>query len=157
MRIDLVLNSRETVWEIQPGETLLDALRRQDCLSVKRGCETGDCGACTVLLDGEPVNACVVAAARVRGHMVTTLEGLRDDSLMRRLQEAFIAGGAIQCGYCTPGMLVSVYALLREGGRLDASAVREALSGNLCRCTGYLKPVQAVLQVWQQQAGQGEP
>jgi aerobic-type carbon monoxide dehydrogenase small subunit (CoxS/CutS family) len=154
MKIELVLNTVATTWEIQPGETLLDALRRYGCLSVKRGCETGDCGACTVLLDGEPVNACVVAAARAQRHLVTTLEGLREDPLMQDLQAAFIAGGAIQCGYCTPGMLLSVYALLREGGRLDAAMVRDALSGNLCRCTGYLKPVQAVLEAWQTQGGE---
>ena len=157
MNIELNLNGTPVGWQIEPGERLLDALRRYGCWSVKRGCETGDCGACTVLLDGEPVNACVVAAARARGHLVTTLEGLRDDLLMLRLQEAFIEGGAIQCGYCTPGMLLSLYVLLREEGHLDSVAVREALSGNLCRCTGYLKPVQAVLQVWEQKSGEVDP
>ncbi len=155
MNIELVLNTVATTWEISPGETLLEALRRFGCLSVKRGCETGDCGACTVLLDNEPVNACVVAAGRVRGRVVTTLEGLQADPLMNRLQEAFVTCGAIQCGYCTPGMLVSMYALLKEGGRAEAGAVRDALSGNLCRCTGYLKPVQAVLAVWENMAQEG--
>ena len=156
MKIELVLNTVATTWEISPGETLLEALRRFGCLSVKRGCETGDCGACTVLLDNEPVNACVVAAGRVRGHMVTTLEGLQADPLMNRLQAAFVAGGAIQCGYCTPGMLLSTYALLKEGKEAKDDAVRDALSGNLCRCTGYLKPVQAVLAVWEDMAREGD-
>jgi len=151
MRIDLILNAVATTWEIAPGETLLDALRRYGCLSVKRGCETGDCGACTVLLNGEPVNACVVAAGRVREHRITTMEGLCEDPLMQRLQEAFVVGGAIQCGYCSPGMLLSMYVLLKEGGSVDVTTIREALSGNLCRCTGYVKPVQAVLLAWEEQ------
>jgi len=149
VKIDLFLNGSASAWEIEPGETLLAALRRYSCLSVKRGCESGDCGACTVLVDGQPVNSCVMAAAGVRGHRVATMEGLRFDPLMQRLQECFLAAGAIQCGYCTPGMLISVYALLKAGGELDEATVREALSGNLCRCTGYLKPVQAVLAAWE--------
>lgn len=149
MQIELTLNAQPTTWEIAPGEHLLDALRRYGCLSVKRGCETGDCGACTVLFDGQPVNACVVAAARARGQRIDTMEGLRHDPLMRKLQETFVEAGAVQCGYCTPGMLISTYALLREGGRLDEAAVRHALGGNLCRCTGYVKPVEAVLAAWE--------
>ena len=152
MKIALVLNGVQTHWDIAPGESLLEAVRRHDCLSVKRGCETGDCGACTLLLDGEPVNSCVVAAGRVRGHRVTTMEGLREDPLMQRLQAAFVDSGAVQCGYCSPGMLLSMYVLLKEGRRVDAAAVRDALSGNLCRCTGYVKPVAAVLAAWEEGA-----
>jgi aerobic-type carbon monoxide dehydrogenase small subunit (CoxS/CutS family) len=152
MRIPLTLNGTAVEWWIEPGETLLDALRRHGCRSVKRGCETGDCGACTVLLDGQPVNSCVVLAARARGAEVRTLEGLRDDPLLQRLEHAFVAAGAVQCGYCTPGMLISMYVLLGEGGELDEEAVRHALSGNLCRCTGYVKPVRAVLAAWKEGA-----
>ncbi|MHB8078848.1 MAG: (2Fe-2S)-binding protein [Candidatus Krumholzibacteriia bacterium] len=145
MRIELTLNGAAAAWEIEPGERLLDALRRVGCVSVKRGCETGDCGCCAVLLDGEPVSSCVVAAARAQGRAVTTLEGLAGDPLLARLQAAFLAAGAVQCGYCAPGMLIVSWALLRAGGPLDESAVRHALSGSLCRCTGYEKPVRAIL------------
>jgi carbon-monoxide dehydrogenase small subunit len=104
-----------------------------------------------VLLDGQPVNGCVVAAARAHGHRVTTLEGLAADPLMQRLQAALVEHAGVQCGYCTPGMLVSLYHLLREcraaGTLPDDHAIREALSGNLCRCTGYVKPVAATAAV----------
>lgn len=145
MKIELTLNGAAAAWEIAPGERLLDALRRHGCVSVKRGCETGDCGCCAVLLDGEPAASCVVAAARARGRSVTTLEGLADDPLLARLQDAFLAEGAVQCGYCTPGMLLVAWAVLRAEGPLDEATVRHALSGTLCRCTGYVKPVRAIL------------
>ena len=151
MKIALVLNGREACWEAAPGATLLAVLRDEGLVAAKRGCETGDCGACTVLLDGQPVNSCVVAAARTHGHRVTTLEGLAGDPLMTSLQEALVAHAGVQCGYCSPGMLVSLYHLLREcraaGTRPGDHAIREALSGNLCRCTGYVKPVAAAAAV----------
>ncbi len=152
MKLELTLNGRPVVWEVHPGDQLLDALRAAGCVSVKRGCESGDCGSCCVLLDDEPVNSCVVPAPRVRGHAVTTLEGLRDDPLMQRLQQAFVDGGAVQCGYCSPGMLIVARDLVRRGGVLDEAAVRHALSGNLCRCTGYVKPVAAILSAWEVEA-----
>lgn len=145
MRIELTLNGAPATWEVEPGERLLDALRRGGCISVKRGCETGDCGCCAVLLDDEPVSSCVVAAARAQGRTVTTLEGLAGDPLLARLQAAFLAAGAVQCGYCAPGMLIVSWSLLRGGGAVDEAAVRQALSGSLCRCTGYEKPVAAIL------------
>lgn len=147
MNVEFQLNGRTVQWEVEPGETLLHALRRQGLLAAKRGCETGDCGSCTVLLQGQPVNSCVVAAARVRGRQLTTLEGLREDPLMIRLQTALAEHGAVQCGYCTPGMLISLYALLQEEDPPDEGAIRHALSGNLCRCTGYVKPIEAVVAV----------
>lgn len=171
MQIELELNGQVTGWEIAPGERLLDALRRHGLLAVKRGCETGDCGSCTVLLDDQPVNSCVVTAARAHGRRVFTLEGLRDEPLMRRLREAFVTAGAVQCGYCTPGMLITLFATIRAtdcaAGRdqtgadadagaeaeLDETALRHALSGNLCRCTGYVKPLAAardVLAAWRE-------
>jgi carbon-monoxide dehydrogenase small subunit len=111
------------------------------------GCETGDCGSCTVLLDGQPVNSCVVAAARVAGHRVTTMEGLLDDDLMIRLQTELVEQGAVQCGYCIPGMLISLYALMKKGPPIGEQEIRHALTGNLCRCTGYVKPVAAARAV----------
>ena len=147
MRLEFILNDTAVRWEVEPGENLLAALRRYGLYSVKRGCETGDCGACTVLVDGQPVNSCVVAAGYVAQRRVVTLEGLLADPLMVSLQDEFVAIGAIQCGFCSPGMLISAYVLLRAGGEVTESAVREAFSGNLCRCTGYVKPIAAVLAV----------
>jgi len=151
VKIALVLNGRNTEWEALPGATLLAVLRGEGLTAAKRGCETGDCGACTVLLDGQPVNSCVVAAARAHGRQVTTLEGLAGDPLLKQLQEALVEHAGIQCGYCTPGMLVSLLHLMREsratGAQPDDHAIREALSGNLCRCTGYVKPVAAAAAV----------
>jgi aerobic-type carbon monoxide dehydrogenase small subunit (CoxS/CutS family) len=156
VKIAVRLNGRDTEWEAPAGATLLAVLRDGGpnparMVSVKRGCETGDCGACTVLLDGQPVNSCVVAAGRVHGHDVTTLEGLAADPLMLRLQAALVEHAGVQCGYCSPGMLVSLYHLLREcrdaGVTPDDHSIREALSGNLCRCTGYVKPVAAATAV----------
>ncbi len=145
MRVTLTLNGAPAVWDVDPGERLLDALRRHRCVSVKRGCETGDCGCCTVLLDDEPAASCVVAAAAVEGRRVVTLEGLRDDPLLQRLQAEFLAAGAVQCGYCTPGLLLVAWAHLNAGAPAEESALRHALSGVLCRCTGYVKPLQAIL------------
>ena len=158
MKLELTLNGRPAAWEIAPGETLLDALRSHGVWSVKRGCETGDCGCCVALLDGQPVPTCVVAAARARGAAVTTLEGLAGDPVLEKLRAVFLSEGAVQCGYCTPGMLLVAWALVRDGARLDEVAVRQALSGSLCRCTGYVKPVRAILMAAQQlrvMAGRG--
>ncbi len=155
MKIAVNLNGRNVEWEAAPGATLLSVLRdgvqEPRMTSVKRGCETGDCGACTVLLQGMPVNSCVVAAARAHGATVTTIEGLVGDPLMTKLQAALVEHAAVQCGYCSPGMLVSLYHLLKEcraaGTTPDDHAIREALTGNLCRCTGYVKPVAAAAAV----------
>jgi len=151
VRLELTLNGSRARWEAAPGATLLAVLRDEGLVAAKRGCETGDCGACTVLLDGQPVNSCVVAAARAHGHRVTTLEGLGDDPLMQRLQTALVEHAGVQCGYCSPGMLISLYHLLREcrdfGVAPGEHEIREALSGNLCRCTGYVKPVAAAAAV----------
>ncbi len=147
MNIVFNLNGRETAREVAPGETLLEALRTWRVFSVKRGCETGDCGSCTVLLDGEPVNSCVVLAARAHGQQVTTMEGLLGDPLMIRLQTELVEYGAVQCGYCMPGLLISLYALMNQTEAVDEAAIRHALTGNLCRCTGYLKPVEAARAV----------
>ncbi len=147
MNISFNLNGMAVEWEIAPGQTLLEVLREMGQFSVKRGCETGDCGSCTVLLDSQPVNSCVVAAARIKGHQVTTLEGLLGDDLMIRLQTELVEQGAVQCGYCIPGMLISLYALMKQGPPIDEETIRHALTGNLCRCTGYVKPVEAARAV----------
>ena len=110
----------------------------------KVGCGHGECGACTVLLDGEPVNSCLVLAAQCEGSEVLTVEGLSKDGTLSSIQNAFVEAGAVQCGYCTPGMIISAYALLASNPSPSREEIEEAVSGNLCRCTGYVKIVDAV-------------
>jgi len=145
MRIYFELNGEQRYVEIEPGESLLALLRRLGMKSVKSGCEAGDCGACTVLVNGRAVRSCTTFAAQVRGKQVTTLEGLGDVENPHPLQEAFVEAGAVQCGFCTPGMILVAYELLSRNGEPSPEEVREAISGNLCRCTGYRKIVDAVL------------
>jgi len=144
MELKLFVNDRQKVFTIDPGEHLLDVLRREGYNSVKEGCREGTCGACVVLLDGRPVNSCLVPAARCQGRNVTTAEGLGDPDHLHPLQEAFIESGAVQCGYCTPGMLLSSKALLDDNPDPTDGEIRQALDGNLCRCTGYVKILEAV-------------
>jgi carbon-monoxide dehydrogenase small subunit len=145
MRIELRVNGepRETdVWE---GESLLFALRERLGLpGSKNACEQGECGSCSVLLDGTLVCACLVLAAQADGHEVTTVEGLAVDGRLHRVQQAFVDAGAVQCGFCTPGLVVATAALLEERPQPTDDEIREALSGNLCRCTGYAKIFDAV-------------
>ena len=130
---------------VRPSATLLDVLRQDLGLKgTKRGCDQGHCGACTVLLDGKAVNACLLLAVEAHGKKITTIEGLSSGDRLHPLQEAFVEGGAIQCGFCTPGMILSAKALLDEIREPSEEEIREALSGNLCRCTGYVKIVKAV-------------
>ena len=155
MHIAFTLNGHPVELDLAPETTLLEALREQlGLFSVKHGCETGECGACTVLLDGRPVSSCVMLAAQAAGHALETLEaagerpgqGWRATAGLDALQLAFVETGAIQCGYCTPAMIVAARALLAANASPSEDEVREAMSGVLCRCTGYLKPVQAVLR-----------
>lgn len=140
------LNGRRVSVEAASNRTLLDLLRVElGVTSVKRGCEQGECGACTVLLDGRPVNSCMVLAERVNWRRVTTIEGLEGEPLMAALRDAFMEEGAVQCGFCTPGMLISSYALLAENPRPTEEEVKTAIEGNVCRCTGYVKIIEAVL------------
>jgi carbon-monoxide dehydrogenase small subunit len=133
------------VLAVSPNLTLLQLLREKLALTgTKNGCEAGECGACTVLLDGEPVNSCMVLAVEVDGREVVTVEGLAQDGQLTTLQEAFIEHNAVQCGFCTPGMLISARALLQRNPDPTEDEVREALVGNLCRCTGYVRIVDAV-------------
>lgn len=146
MRLEFHLNGERVACEARDNQTLLDLLR--DGLwvkSVKKGCEQGECGACTVLLDGFPVTSCLVLSPQVEGRVVTTVEGLEADPIMVALREAFMEDGAVQCGFCTPGMLISSYALLRDNPEPSEDEVRTAIEGNICRCTGYVKIIEAVL------------
>jgi carbon-monoxide dehydrogenase small subunit len=143
--LKLKVNEEEFEIEVLPNRTLLDVIRNDLGLTgTKSGCETGECGACTVLLDGDPVNACLVLALQANGKSVTTIEGLSKGNRIDPLQETFITHGAIQCGFCTPGMILSAKALLDRKPKPEEIEIREALIGNLCRCTGYQKIVEAI-------------
>ncbi len=140
------LNGAAVSLDVVGTRRLLDALREDLRLTgTKEGCGEGECGACSVLIDGEVVDSCLVAVGQVEGREVTTVEGLADGGRLTALQQAFIEHGAAQCGICTPGMLLAAHALLQRATHLDAHAVREGLAGNLCRCTGYTKIIEAVL------------
>lgn len=146
MKVTFNLNNTKTECEVSSNNLLLDLLRNElGITSVKKGCEQGECGVCTVLLDGAPVNSCLVLSQRLEGRTVTTVEGLTGERLMQKLQSAFMEDGAIQCGFCTPGMLLSAYALLRANPKPSEHQVKIAIEGNLCRCTGYVKIIEAVL------------
>ncbi len=140
------LNGREVAFEGPGSRRLLDVLREDlHQTGTKEGCGEGECGACSVLIDGEVVNSCLVAAGQVEGCNVTTVEGLATNGALSPLQRAFIERGAAQCGICTPGMLLAAHVLLQRTRRPTGDQVREALAGNLCRCTGYTKIIDAVL------------
>lgn len=144
--IDITVNGRPRSAEVAASDTLLTVLREQFGLTgTKRGCNQGICGACTVLLDGVPVRACLSIAADCRDGEIETVEGLRQGLHLSPIQQALIEAGAIQCGYCTAGMTMSLTALLRTTPDPDVAAVRDAISGQLCRCTGYVKIVEAAL------------
>lgn len=146
MKVTFELNGKEVECETPQNRTLLDILRVDlGVTSVKKGCEHGECGVCTVLLDGMPVTSCMVLAPQVDGRSVTTVEGLVDEPVMVALRQSFMEDGAIQCGFCTPGMLISANALLKENPRPSAEEVKTAIEGNLCRCTGYILPIKAIL------------
>ena len=145
MKIALTVNGEPHETEIWPGESLLYALRERFGLpGSKNACEQGECGSCSVLLDGALVCACLVLAAQADGHEVVTVEGVADGDGLHRVQEAFAETGAVQCGFCTPGLIVATVDLLRRNGEPTDDEVREALSGNVCRCTGYAKIFDAV-------------
>jgi aerobic carbon-monoxide dehydrogenase small subunit len=146
--ITLNINSREYDLVIPANRTLTQVLRENLKLTgTKQGCEMGDCGSCTILMDGQPVNSCLVLAVEAEGHKIVTIEGLSDGEKLHPLQQAFIEHGSIQCGFCSPGMILSVKALLEKNPSPNPAEIREAISGNLCRCTGYQKIVEAVQSV----------
>ena len=144
MEVTLTVNGTRRTWEAEPGETLLELLRRKGCKSVKFGCGEGACGSCTVLLDGRPVNSCLILAATAAGTEVETVESLGSVDNPHPLQESFVEAGAVQCGYCTPGMILSASALLKKNPRPTEDEIKLALDGNLCRCTGYVQIIEAV-------------
>jgi carbon-monoxide dehydrogenase small subunit len=145
MRISLTVNGEASEADVWEGESLLTTLRdRLDLPGSKNACEQGECGSCSVLLDGELVCSCLVLAAQADGHEVVTVEGLAGDGSLHPVQEAFAETGAVQCGFCTPGFVVAAADLLRRIPEPTDDEIREALSGNLCRCTGYQKILDAV-------------
>lgn len=130
--------------DIEPGEVLLDTLRRAGFFGVKRGCNEGTCGACLVVVNGRAVNSCLLYTARAEGAMILTVEGLGRPGALHPIQRAFLDAGAVQCGFCTPGIIMAAYALLQENPSPTEDDIREGLAGNLCRCTGYVKYIEAV-------------
>ena len=144
MKMDFWLNNVHRQAEVQPDTLLLDLLRQMGCFSVKRGCETANCGLCTVLLEGRPVLSCSMLALRIQGKKVVTLEGMEKEA-----QEfgAFLAGeGAEQCGFCNPGFIMNVFAMLKELQDPDEEQIREYLAGNLCRCSGFVGQTRSILK-----------
>ncbi|MCK4488652.1 MAG: (2Fe-2S)-binding protein [Anaerolineales bacterium] len=145
--ISLFINGTEEQLQVPSNMTLLHALRdKLGFTGTKNGCEAGECGACTVLVDGEPMNSCLVLAVELNGREITTVEGLAENGKLTPLQQAFADLNAVQCGYCTPGMLMSATALLRRNPHPSETDIQEALLGNLCRCTGYQRIIDAVLK-----------
>jgi carbon-monoxide dehydrogenase small subunit len=156
MKISLVLNGSPCELDVPPLLRLLDALRGPLALiGTKEGCAEGECGSCTVLLDGDPVNACLVAIGQCDGRAVTTVEGLGDAAHLSPLQRAFIDEGGTQCGICTPGMLIAAEALLRRIPYPSDEQIRDGLAGNLCRCTGYQRIVESVRVAAALKGGEG--
>ena len=143
--IHLTINDRKYEVAVEPNQTLVDLLRYQlELTGTKKGCELGDCGSCTVIMDGRPVNSCLVLAMQADGKTITTIEGLETEGELHPIQRAFIEKGAIQCGFCSSGMILSVKSLLDRNPHPNETDIRRAISGNLCRCTGYQKIIEAV-------------
>jgi carbon-monoxide dehydrogenase small subunit len=143
--LTMKLNGESVTVEVEPFELLVDVLRDKLSLTgTKIGCSEGECGACTVIMDGRAVLSCLLPAMKAHGREVVTIEGLSSGDELHPLQRAFIEKGAVQCGYCTPGMIMSAKALLDENPRPSADEIEEAMAGNLCRCTGYLQIIEAI-------------
>lgn len=147
-QLQIGLNGQDATVEIQVSDTLAHVLReRLGLTGTKIGCEEGECGACTVLVDGKAVDSCIYPAMKAAGRRVLTVEGLAHNDELHPLQRAFLEHGAVQCGYCTPGVLLSAVALLEQNPHPSETEIRRAISGNLCRCTGYTKIVEAIKDV----------
>lgn len=145
MKIDFKLNNKKYNMDIDPSLRLIDLLRNELHLTgTKEGCSEGECGACTVIVDGKAVNSCLVLAVQIRGREVITIEGLDENGELDRLQSMFIKNGAVQCGFCTPGMIMSAKALLMKNPHPTEEEIKTAMAGNLCRCTGYKDIINAV-------------
>lgn len=147
-RINFVLNGEEIEHYVEPNKTLLKMLREDfDLVGAKEGCGAGECGACTILVNKKPINSCLMLALEADGNEIITIEGLSQGTELDELQVSFIENAALQCGYCTPGMIMSAKALLLENPTPTEDEVKEAISGNLCRCTGYKKIIEAIMEV----------
>ena len=146
--IRLNINNQEYELAVEPNLTLVDLLRDElNLTGTKKGCELGECGSCTVIMDGKPVNSCLVLAVQANGREITTIEGLENEQGLHPIQESFVQHGAIQCGFCTSGMILSAKSLLDKNPNPEEKEIRTAISGNLCRCTGYQKIVEAIKEV----------
>lgn len=146
--INLQINGESYQVNVPIKKTLLDVLREDLSLTgTKKGCDSGECGACTVLMDGKPVNSCIILAIDAVGKQISTIEGIGGIMELHPIQEALVAHGAIQCGYCTPGIVMTAKALLDSNPHPTENEVREGITGNLCRCTGYVKVVEAIMDV----------
>jgi carbon-monoxide dehydrogenase small subunit len=148
MTLRMTVNGQPVDLQVPVAATLASVLRENlGLIGTKIGCEEGECGACTVLVDGVAVNSCLYLAMKANGRQIRTIEGLAKDGQLHPLQQAFIDQGAVQCGYCTPGMLLSAVALLEHNPHPTDDEIRRAISGNLCRCTGYIKIIDAIRAV----------
>jgi carbon-monoxide dehydrogenase small subunit len=150
--INLRVNSEEYEVAVAPNRTLLEVLRELNFTGTKEGCDMGGCGACTVLLDGEPILSCLTLAIDVKDRDILTIEGLAQEGDLHPLQKAFVDHGAIQCGYCIPGTILAAKALLDKNPHPTKDEVKEGISGNLCRCTGYVKIIDAILSTTEKEA-----
>ena len=150
MQIEVSVNNKKVIKEISPSKRLIDFLREELFLTgTKEGCGEGECGACTVLVNNKPVNSCLLLAAQVQNKDILTIEGLRETKIGKKLIVSYTELGAVQCGFCTPGLIVISYSLLKELKNPSLEAIKKTISGNLCRCTGYQKVVKAISNVIQ--------
>lgn len=156
INIEVHINSKDYKLEVEEDLRLIDLLREKlNLLGTKEGCGEGECGACTVILDGKTVTSCLLLATQAHGKSIITIEGLGDENDLHPIQRSFLDNGAVQCGYCTPGMVLSAKALLDENINPTREEIREAISGNLCRCTGYEKIIDSIERASELLQGQG--
>ena len=156
MKVLLNINGDKKKIFIDPGEILLDTLRNNGYYGLKKACSTGDCGSCVILVEGEPMNACLIFTASMENKEITTIEGLGTVSNPHPIQEHFVNEGAVQCGYCIPGIVLSSKALLDKNNNPTEDEVKEALGGHICRCTGYVKQIKAVIKAAEEIRGKNE-
>lgn len=145
VKVSFILNGKQIEIQINPNKRLLDLLREDlNLTGTKEGCSIGECGACTVIMNGKAVNSCLVLAGEVDNSEILTIEGISQNGDLHPLQKKFLEHGAVQCGFCTPGMIMSAYALLMSNPSPDEETIKEAIAGNLCRCTGYKQIIEAI-------------